>query len=130
MENLFYVFMGGGLGAVCRYGIMCLVGMPWGMQFPLATALINAISCFCMGLVMGLLLPLAHKLHMLPESLRLFTTVGFLGGFSTLASFSLETLTLFRGGHQLLAGLNILATFAVSLVTVYLGWQLAACLQK
>ena len=130
MENFIYAFIGGGLGAVCRYGLASLIGMPWGWQFPLATLVINAISCFLMGLIMGLLLPLAHKLHLLPESLRIFTTVGFLGGFSTLAAFSLETMTLFRGGHQVLAGLNVLATLTVAMVTVYLGWQLAVCLQK
>lgn len=130
MSNFICVFLGGGLGAVCRYGLICLIGMPWGLHFPLATLLINAISCFFMGLIMGLLLPLAHRLHLLPESLRLFTTVGFLGGFSTLAAFSLETFTLFRGGHHLLAGLNIIATVGVSLTTVYLGWQAAALMQK
>jgi len=57
-------------------------------------------------------------------------TVGFLGGFSTLSSFGMETLTLFRGGSHLLAGLNILATMAVALGTVYLGWQAAGFLQK
>ena len=130
MSNFICVFVGGGLGAVCRYGLICLIGMPWGLHFPLATLLINAISCFFMGLIMGLLLPLAHRLHLLPESLRLFTTVGFLGGFSTLAAFSLETFTLYRGGHHLLAGLNIIATIGVSLATVYLGWQAAALMQK
>ena len=79
---------------------------------------------------MGLLLPLAQRLHLMPEHLRLLLSVGFLGGFSTLAAFSLETLTLLRGGSHLLAGLNILATVAVSLLTVYLGWQLAAVVQK
>lgn len=130
MSNYIYVFVGGGLGAVCRYAMISAIGMRFGMHFPFATLAVNAASCFLMGLVMGLLLPLAQRFHLLPEHLRLLFSVGFLGGFSTLAAFSLETLTLLRGGSFLLAGLNIIGTVAVALGTVYLGWQLAALLQR
>ena len=47
-----------------------------------------------MALVMGILLSLAKSTNMFPESLRLLLTVGFLGGFTTFSSFSMETLTL------------------------------------
>ena len=130
MNNFIYVFIGGGLGAVCRYAIISAIGARFGMHFPFATLAVNAVSCFFMGLVMGLLLPLAQRLHLMPESLRLLVSVGFLGGFSTLAAFSLETLTLLRGGSTVLAGLNIVGTIIVSLGTVYLGWQLAGLLQR
>jgi len=130
MSNFIYVFIGGGLGAVCRYAMISAIGARFGMHFPFATLAVNAVSCFFMGLVMGLLLPLAQRLHLMPESLRLLVSVGFLGGFSTLAAFSLETLTLLRGGNTVLAGLNIVSTIMVSLVTVYLGWQLAALCQR
>lgn len=130
MSNFIYVFIGGGLGAVCRYAMISTIGARFGMHFPFATLAVNAVSCFFMGLVMGLLLPLAQKLHLMPESLRLLVSVGFLGGFSTLAAFSLETLTLLRGGSTVLAGLNIVSTIMVSLLTVYLGWQLAALCQR
>lgn len=130
MSNFIYVFIGGGLGAVCRYAMISAIGARFGMHFPFATLAVNAVSCFFMGLVMGLLLPLAQRLHLMPESLRLLVSVGFLGGFSTLAAFSLETLTLLRGGSTVLAGLNIVSTIIVSLGTVYLGWQLAGLLQR
>ena len=130
MSNYIYVFIGGGLGAVARYAVTTAVGMRWGMMFPIGTLAVNAVSCFFMGLIMGMLLPLAQRLHLLPESLRLLLTVGFLGGFSTLSAFTMETLTLIRGGSHLLAGLNIIATMTVGMVTVYLGWQLGGLLQK
>ena len=130
MSNFIYVFIGGGLGAVCRYAMISAIGARFGMHFPFATLAVNAVSCFFMGLVMGLLLPLAQRLHLMPESLRLLVSVGFLGGFSTLAAFSLETLTLLRGGSTVLAGLNLVSTIMVSLGAVYLGWQLAALCQR
>ncbi len=130
MMSYIYVFIGGGLGAVCRYGVTTLVGTCGGMLFPLNTLVVNAVSCFFMGLVMGLLLPLAKSLHLVPESLRLLLTVGFLGGFSTLAAVSLETLMLIKNGSHLLAAMNILGTMVVAMVTVYAGWQLAVFMQR
>ena len=130
MMNYICVFIGGGLGAVCRYALISVIGLRFSMHFPLWTLVVNAVSCFLMGFVMALLLPLAHRLHLVPEHLRLLISVGFLGGFSTLAAFSLETFTLLRSGNYLLAGLNILATVSVSLLTVVLGWQLAEVIHR
>ncbi|MBP3780216.1 MAG: CrcB family protein [Selenomonas sp.] len=130
MMACLYVFIGGGLGALFRYGLTSMVGTCGGMLFPMATLVVNAVSCFFMGLVMGLLLPLAKSLHLIPESLRLLLTVGFLGGFSTLAAVSLETLMLFKNGSNLLAFLNIMGTMAVAMLTVWAGWQLAAFFQR
>lgn len=128
--NYLYVFIGGGLGALCRYLMLNAFGNCGGMAFPLGTLVVNGVSCFFMGLVMGLLLPLAKYIHLLPESVRLLLTVGFLGGFSTFAAFSLETLLLMRGGSLLLAMLNIAGTILVGMLTVALGWQLALFIQR
>ena len=130
MMACFYVFIGGGLGAVCRYGITTLVGTCGGMLFPMATLAVNGVSCFFMGLIMGLLLPLAKSLHLIPESLRLLLTVGFLGGFSTLSAVSLETLMLIKNGSSLLAAVNILSTMVVAMITVWAGLQLAWLCQR
>ncbi|MBQ2087650.1 MAG: CrcB family protein, partial [Selenomonas sp.] len=80
--------------------------------------------------IMGLLLPLAKSLHLIPESLRLLLTVGFLGGFSTLSAVSLETLMLIKNGSSLLAAVNILSTMVVAMITVWAGWQLAWLCQR
>ena len=40
----FYVFIGGGLGAVCRYGVTTTVGMLLGGMFPWGTFVVNLVG--------------------------------------------------------------------------------------
>ncbi len=126
----FYVFIGGGLGAVCRYGVTTTVGMLLGGMFPWGTLVVNLVGSLLMGLVLGALLPLAKSLQLLPESLRLLLTVGFLGGFTTFSSFSMETLTLLRGDSFFLAAVNVVGSIVLGLAAAYIGYQLAMVFQR
>ncbi|SFH65330.1 camphor resistance protein CrcB [Selenomonas ruminantium] len=126
----FYVFIGGGLGAVCRYGVTTTVGMLLGGMFPWGTLVVNLVGSLLMGLVIGALLPLAKSLQLLPESLRLLLTVGFLGGFTTFSSFSMETLTLLRGDSFFLAAVNVVGSIVLGLAAAYIGYQLAMVFQR
>ncbi len=123
-----YVFIGGGLGAVCRYMATTAIGARFGLLFPLGTLFVNTLGSFLMALVMGILLSLAKSANMLPESLRLLLTVGFLGGFTTFSSFSMETLTLINGGSILLALANVCANILLGLGAAMLGLYIAASL--
>jgi len=125
-----YVFIGGGLGAVCRYMATTAIGARFGMMFPLGTLFVNTLGSFLMAFVMGILLSLAKSSNMLPESLRLLLTVGFLGGFTTFSSFSMETLTLINGGSILLALVNVCANVLLGLGAVMIGLYLAASLKS
>ena len=125
-----YVFIGGGLGAVCRYMATTAIGARFGMMFPLGTLFVNTLGSFLMALVMGFLLSLAKSTNMLPESLRLLLTVGFLGGFTTFSSFSMETVTLINGGSVLLALANVCANVLLGLGAVMIGLYLAASLKS
>ena len=126
----FYVFIGGGLGAVCRYGVTTAVGMLLGGMFPWGTLIVNLVGSLLMGVVLGALLPLAKSLQLLPDSLRLLWTVGFLGGFTTFSSFSMETLTLLRGDSFFLAAVNVVGSIVLGLAAAYIGYQLAMVFQR
>ena len=125
-----YVFIGGGLGAVCRYMATAAIGARFGLLFPWGTLFVNTVGSFLMAFVMGILLSLAKSSNMLPESLRLLLTVGFLGGFTTFSSFSMETLTLINGGSILLALVNVCANVLLGLGAVMIGLYLAASLKS
>ncbi len=126
--QLLYVFVGGGLGAVCRFMTTTAIGARFGMMFPFGTLLVNTVGSFFMALVMGILLSLAKSANMLPESLRLLLTVGFLGGFTTFSSFSMETLTLINGDNIFLALANVCANVLLGLGAAILGLHIAAAL--
>ena len=109
------VFLGGGLGSLCRYAIArVLAGQAF--QFPLATLVANIISCLILGYFTGLVLK-----DNLSMSTRLLVMTGFCGGFSTFSTFTGETFLLMEGGHHLLALLNIAGSVLICLVCFYVG---------
>ncbi len=124
-----YVFLGGGLGAVCRYLATTAIGARFGMMFPFGTLFVNTFGSFLMALIMGFLLTMAKTNNLLSEPLRLLLTVGFLGGFTTFSSFSMETLTLLRSGSIVLAVSNITANVMLGLIAAILGLCLATMIQ-
>ena len=124
-----YVFLGGGLGAVCRYLATTAIGARFGMTLPFGTLFVNTLGSFLMALIMGFLLAMAKTNNLLSEPLRLLLTVGFLGGFTTFSSFSMETLTLIRSGSIVLAIANIAANVLLGLIAAILGLYLAAMIQ-
>ena len=114
--SVLFVFLGGGIGSVSRY----LVGELWkvlGFNFPLATLSVNIIGSYIIGFVWSYLLTKPN------QSLGLFCITGFLGGFTTFSSFSLETIQLFMKGNVWLGISNIGLNLLFSLLGVYLGMK-------
>lgn len=117
--NFLYVFLGGGLGAITRYGISRVVQSP-GNGFPLATFCANVLSCILLGLLMGWV-----SQRSLDAKSQLLLMTGFCGGFSTFSTFSAETFKLIEGGQMGIAILYIGASIAVCLACIGLGLKLA-----
>ena len=111
------VFVGGGIGAVCRYMSTMLIGGIAGSVFPLGTFTVNIVGSFIMGLIMTFAIEAAA----LSEELRLLLVIGFLGGFTTFSSFSMETLLLLKGGSWFYAAANILSNVLIGLAATALG---------
>jgi CrcB protein len=114
--NFLWVAVGGAVGASVRYAVS-LYFMRLDSQFPFATFIVNFSGAFAAGF-------LVHWLalrNVTGSSLQLFFVVGFLGSFTTLSAFSVETLRLLHAGHLPLAGLNVAATIVCCILAVYLG---------
>lgn len=68
MMEILSVAVGGALGAVCRYLLGNFISRASGSALPWGTFAINIIGCFCMGLLMTLIV----ERGMLPAAWRLF----------------------------------------------------------
>ena len=121
MVKVFFVGIGGFLGAISRYGVALWIGQKWGRSFPLGTLAVNISGC----LLIGLFMPLLTERFLVNPQWRLFLTVGFLGAFTTFSTFEYETGALLRDGEWLFAGVNVVLSVIVGFVALKIGELIA-----
>lgn len=114
--SLFYVALGGAIGASARYLVGGWIGAWLGSEFPWGTLFANVSGSFLIGVVLILV-----EGGAIPAEARLFLAVGVLGGYTTFSTFSYESLTLLTDGRVFLMLLNTLGQVTLGLVFVYLG---------
>ena len=120
MWNAFWVFVGGGLGSLARYGISGLAAhQTWGERFPWGTLIVNVSGSLAIGFFATLTGPEGRWLA--PSSLRTFFMIGVCGGYTTFSSFSVQTLALAEEGEWFKAGANAVLSLVLCLVAVWLG---------
>ena len=117
MDRFIYICLGGAIGTGLRY-LSGTLAIRWlGVDFPYGTLIVNVVGSFLIGLIqqVGVTSPL------IPETTRLFLTVGIMGGLTTYSSFSYETLRLAQLGAWGQAWVNVLVTTALCLAVCFLG---------
>jgi len=119
MKTLLFVFIGGGVGSVCRYGISRMFAqvLP---EFPLATFFANAISC----IILGFLVEWSAR-GWLSSDQRMLLMTGFCGGFSTFSTFTNENYFLYQRGLFSAMG-NVVLSLVICMICLILGMKLAA----
>ena len=118
MLNFLAVFIGGGIGSVLRYGLT--LGATRFFSLPLwGTFTANMIGCLLIGFVGGII---NNSISPLSTSVRLFITVGLLGGLTTFSTLNLEALELLRLGKVSWAIGYLLITAITGLLLAALGY--------
>lgn len=112
MARFLLVCLGGALGSGARY--LVAIGAPQ------PTLIVNLIGSFAIAIVCELLPP---------TDLRLFLTMGVLGGFTTYSSFNQETLQMLRTQAWGSALVQMTATFAGCMAAGFLGIVVARALR-
>lgn len=113
------IALAGGLGAATRYvldlRLRALLGerMPWGIL------LVNASGSLALGVLVGLAAAAA-----LPSPWLLIAGVGFLGGYTTFSTTSVDSVRLLREGRRLAALGNGLGGLAACVLAAGLGYAL------
>jgi fluoride exporter len=115
------VLLGGAFGSAARHGVNLMTARTLGTATPYATAAVNLIGSFAIGVLAGALA--TERLILTPTERTLLFT-GILGGFTTFSSLMLDTLVLWQAGSIAKAVANLIGQLVIGCVLVYLGYRL------
>ncbi|AFJ42676.1 fluoride efflux transporter CrcB [Francisella orientalis] len=120
---LILVGIGGGLGAMSRFALAQATANI-SKQIPIGILMCNIIGSLIIGMMAAFLIQTKLFNEDISTYVRSLFVTGFLGGFTTFSSFSLDILNLLQRGEALLAIGYILVSVIVSLIAVILGFYL------
>ncbi len=111
------VFLGAGIGGALRHGVNVGATRLFGLGFPYGTFIVNVAGSFVMGLLAGFFVYRAG----IPQHMRLFLTTGFLGGFTTFSTFSLDAALLIERHSFGAAAGYVVGSVAAGLAALFFG---------
>jgi len=108
--------LGGFIGAILRYWISGWI-QSGVVTFPLGTLGVNFLG----SLLLALIMYTSEYRGFFGMETRIFLTIGVLGSFTTMSTFSFESMELLEQNQYMLFGLNLVGTVTICLLAVYLG---------
>jgi fluoride exporter len=120
--TLLWVMTGSALGAMARLWVVQSLQKKLGHGFPWGTLLVNVSGALIIGLMAGALLPQLTSTDHPGWSLL---AIGVIGSYTTVSSFSLQTLALWQAKQLRQACFNVLASILLCLGAVAAGLALA-----
>jgi CrcB protein len=127
VSALISVVLGSALGGTARYFLSGVIARRVGETFPWGTLSINVSGAFLIG-VFGALARDNASWFAAPNP-WLFAVTGFLGCYTTVSSFSLQTLSLARDGEGGRAIGYVAISVALSIGAVAVGFALVDLLK-
>ena len=114
------IALGGAFGSMTRFAAVVYITPLFNMKFPFGTFLVNIVGSFLIGVAYVVLI---EKSDVSPLY-RMFFITGFLGGFTTFSSFSLEMLQLWQEGYVLNSILYAISSVILGLLMAFAGMAL------
>ena len=110
------VGLGGFVGAILRYCVSGWIQSGF-LTFPLGTLVVNFIG----SLLLALIMYASEYRGLFDEEARVFLTIGVLSSFTTMSTFSFESIKLLEQNEHMMFGLNLIGTVSLCLLAIYLG---------
>lgn len=117
--TILWVAIGAMLGGPTRFLVTAQMGRHFGEDFPYGTIIVNVLGCFLIGLFAARAVAHPH----LPWA---FAVTGFLGSFTTVSSFALQSFGLIEEHGFKRAALNVGLSLGLCLPAVALGYAIGA----
>ncbi|WP_040560930.1 fluoride efflux transporter CrcB [Kocuria palustris] len=114
------IAVAGGVGAVCRFVLDGLLTSLSEADFPWPTVLINITGSLLLGLITGFAVS-----GLLPEAWRLVLGTGFLGGYTTFSTASVDTVRLLQRRRWAAGIVHGLGTLVIAVGAAGLGLGLS-----
>jgi CrcB protein len=118
-RTLLEVALGGALGAAARFATYAVLSRADGQGFPWATAVVNILGSFLMGVLVIWLQEKGLSRH------APILLTGVLGGFTTFSAFSLDAMKLWEQGFGGLALAYVAGSVVASIAALALGMSLS-----
>ncbi|WP_369426515.1 fluoride efflux transporter CrcB [Profundicola chukchiensis] len=115
IKSMLFVFLGGGLGSMLRFGISQF----FNTDFPYGTLLVNLLGSLLIGLFLGL-----FERQLITQTLLLLLATGFCGGFTTFSAFAAENLKLLETGHTAQFLVYSLGSLVLGVLMVLVGFKI------
>jgi CrcB protein len=116
MVNYLCIIIGGGIGALLRYFTINFINSSFFIKFPAGTLFVNCIGSLIIGFMVNF-----FDIFNINIKIKLFLITGFLGGYTTFSTYSLETIQYFINGNIKQALLNILLNNILCIIFVFVG---------
>ena len=110
-RKLIAVFIGSGLGGMCRWAVSQVPCTSW----PAGTLIANVGGCFLLGWL--------SRMAPGSEMVRMLLMTGFCGGFTTFSTFTNESLLMLRTGQLLPLALYAGGSLVLGLCAAALGYK-------
>ncbi len=125
LEYIFLIAIGGAVGGIGRFWLSGLVARNFGERFPWGTLAVNISGATLIGALAGLI-STSQNLTVCQQALWLTFAVGILGSYTTVSTFSFETIALFRSGEPGRAAANMIASVGLCITVASSGYFGAA----
>jgi CrcB protein len=117
LTRLLLIAVAGAAGTLARYGLSSWVRGLSSSSFPWGTLAVNALGCFLFGVV----LTLVRERGVIESDTANILMVGFLGAFTTFATFAFESGDYMRAGAMGSMVLNVLLNVVLGLALFLAG---------
>lgn len=121
INGVMWVALGSILGGTARFWLSGFVARRVGETFPWGTMVVNVSGAFLLGILAAS--AASHGIFAAARPWQ-FAAIGILGTYTTVSSFSLQTLALARDGEMTCAAGNMVLSLALCLVAVTSGFAI------